>query len=194
MKSLFRKLIVAAAVVVASVPAFAGQFVVELDRPIDAQSVAKMTDNGITLEETLAAGTDSYAVFKASNAESLNAFLEALSIKPEKISEVLFINSPTVGGGKPANSSPRPDHDVFVIERPIPGVGFLGLDKKRKISKNSNAAIAKLGSVIEWDHSYLTSEGTYCVYRADSPETLREHGALAGAPIGKITAVRQEKY
>ena len=194
MKSLFKKLAVAAAAVVASIPAFAGQFVVELDKPIDAQSVAKMTDNGIVLEETLAAGADSYAVFTASNAESLTDFLEALSIKPEKISEVLFINSPTVGGGEPANSSPRPDHDVFVIERPIPGVGFLGLDKKRKISKNSNAAIAKLGNVIEWDHSYLTSEGTYCVYRADSPETLREHGALAGAPIGKITAVRQEKY
>ena len=86
---------------------------------------------------------------------------------------------------------PRDGHQVYVIERPIPGVGFFGLDKKEKISKGSIAAMAKLGDVIEWDHSYLTSEGTYCVYRADDPDTLREHGALAGAPIGKITPVSQ---
>lgn len=193
MKSLFRK-VTAAVIMIATSPALAGQFVVELDRPLNSQSVASMTDNGITLEETFAAGVDSYAVFTAANTEALENFLEAMSIKPEKISEVLFINSPTVGGGRLADSSPRPNHGVFVIERPIPGVGFLGLDKKQKISRNSNAAIAKLGTVIEWDHSYLTSEGTYCVYRADSPETLREHGALAGAPIGKITAVQQKKY
>ena len=194
MKTLIGKIIIAAALALLSVPANAGQFVVELNQPIDSKSLSNMTDTGIVLDETLAAGADSYAVFSAPDAPSLEAYLEALSIKPEKISEVLFINSPTVGGGQAADTTPRPNHDVYVIERPIPGVGFLGLDKKRKISKNSNAAIAKLGTVIEWDHSYLTSEGTYCVYRADSPETLREHGALAGAPIGKITAVHQKKY
>ena len=117
---------------------------------------------------------------------------EIWTVSPEKISEVLFVNSPVVGGGDPAGSEPRDGHQVFVIERPIPGVGFFGLEKKQKISAGSNAAIAKLGDIIEWDHSYLTGEGTYCVYRADSPDTLREHGALAGAPIGKITSVKQK--
>ncbi len=58
----------------------------------------------------------------------------------------------------------------------------------------SNKAIQKLGNGIEWDQSYLTKDGTYCVYRADSPQTLREHGALAGAPIGKITLVDQKNH
>lgn len=172
-------------------PAFAGQFVVELDTPLEAPQAELLSSHEVLLDETFSAGSDSYAVFSANDETSLAGFLNAAAIDSEKVSEVLFVNSPTVGGGEPAGSEPREGHQVYVIERPIPGVGFFGLEKKQKISKGSNAAIAKLGDVIEWDHSYLTGEGTYCVYRADSPETLREHGALAGAPIGKITPVVQ---
>ncbi|MDH5528423.1 MAG: DUF4242 domain-containing protein [Paracoccaceae bacterium] len=173
--------------------AFAGQFVVELEAPFEAPSEAMMQQAGVTVDETLSAGPDSYVVLTASDEDAVREMLQTATIKPEKISEVLFINSPTVGGGQPADAVPRDGHQVFVIERPIPGVGFFGLDKKKAISRGSNAAMAKLGDVIEWDHSYLTGDGTYCVYRADSPDTLREHGALAGAPIGKITPVSQAR-
>ncbi len=171
--------------------AIAGQFVVELDAPFDTPSQALMQKHGVTVDETLSAGADSYVVVSADTDVAVRTLMKAAEIAPEKISEVLFVNSPVVGGGDPAGSEPRDGHQVFVIERPIPGVGFFGLEKKQKISAGSNAAIAKLGDIIEWDHSYLTGEGTYCVYRADSPDTLREHGALAGAPIGKITSVTQ---
>ncbi|MGI9390096.1 MAG: nickel-binding protein [Boseongicola sp.] len=189
-----------AAVMITTQSAIAGQYVVELSEPLDSLVLKQMTDNSIALEETLSAveilsaGAGSYAVFSAADEAAVESFLDAFSFRVEKISEVLFINSPAVSGGQPAGEVPRAGHDVFVIERPIPGVGFLGLEKKQLISQNSNTAITKLGEVIEWDHSYLTSDGTYCVYRADSPETLREHGALAGAPIGKITRVLQESH
>lgn len=175
-------------------PTVAGQFVIELNAPLDRPSAELLSRHDITLDETLSAGTDSYAVFTAASESALSSFLKATNIKAEKISEVLFVNSPTVGGGKPAGPTPHDGNKVYVIERPIPGVGFFGLEKKKKISMNSNAAIAKLGNIIEWEQSYLTNEGTYCVYRADSPETLREHAALAGAPIKKITAVVQKKF
>lgn len=181
-----------AALFLGAAGAHAGQFVVELDRPFEAPGEAALSASNIAVGETLSAGTDSYAVLTAEDELVLARFLQEHEIDAEKISEVLFINSPTVGGGMAADPEPRDGHQVFVIERPIPGVGFFGLEKKQKISANSNAAIEKLGDTIEWDHSYLTSEGTYCVYRADSPETLREHGALAGAPIGKITPVVQQ--
>lgn len=171
--------------------ALAGQYVVELDAPFNAPSADVLLQKGVTIDETLSAGADSYVVVTAENKEAVRDLIQTASGTPEKISEVLFINSPTVSGGQSADAEPRDGHQVFVIERPIPGVGFFGLEKKQKISAGSNAAIAKLGDIIEWDHSYLTGEGTYCVYRADSPETLREHGALAGAPIGKITPVEQ---
>jgi hypothetical protein len=182
------------AALLAAQPAIAGQFVIELDGPLEPPPSGLMTRHGVTLEETMSAGPDSYAVFTAADAEALQAFLADASILAEKTSEVLFVNSPVVGGGEPAGAEPRPGHQVYVIERPIPGVGFFGLERKQAISASSNAAIDTLGEIIEWDRSYLTSEGTYCVYRADSPETLREHGALAGAPIGKITPVERQVY
>ena len=181
-----------AALILAPTTAVAGQYVVELDVPFVAPPQTLMQEHGLTVDETLSAGADSYVVVSADTEDAVRELMQASSISPEKISEVLFVNSPTVGGGLPAKAEPRDGHQVYVIERPIPGVGFFGLEKKQKISAGSNAAIAKLGDIIEWDHSYLTSEGTYCVYRADSPDTLREHGALAGAPIGKITPVKQE--
>ncbi|PSL13590.1 nickel-binding protein [Shimia abyssi] len=171
--------------------ALAGQFVLELNEPLDLDLAVGPNSFGVVLDEALSAGADSYAVMTAENEDTLRAFLKSARIDTEKISEVLFINSPEIGGGEPTTTPLRDGHGVYVIERPIPGVGFLGLDKKQKISRNSNAAIAKLGDIVQWDHSYLTGEGTYCVYRADSPETLREHGVLAGAPIGKITRVSQ---
>lgn len=175
-----------------SLAAEAGQFVVELNTPLSVEAKDGSSQYDVTVDETLSAGVDSYAVLTAADEAVLQTFLDAFGVFPEKVSEVLFINSPEVGGGAPTGDELRSGHDVYVIERPIPGVGFLGLEKKQQISRNSNAAIAKLGEIVEWDHSYLTGEGTYCVYRADSPETLREHGVLAGAPIGKIVKVVQK--
>ncbi|MEM7255889.1 MAG: nickel-binding protein [Pseudomonadota bacterium] len=194
MHSFLRKTLIAASLTLAVTTASAGKFVIELAQPLPTLNSANLQSQNISIEQSFAAGAGSYAVFSADSRDTLSTFLQQADINPEKISEVLFVNSPTLGGGDPAGDSPRTGHQVFVIERTIPGVGFFGLEKKTKISKGSNKAIAKLGDIIEWDHSYLTSEGTYCVYRADSPETLREHGALAGAPIGKITPVEQQTY
>lgn len=183
--------ILAAVSLLVSQAAEAGQFVVELNKPLSLEATDGSNHYDVVVDESLSAGVDSYAVLTTADEATLQAFLDAFDVKPEKVSEVLFINSPEVGGGAPAGAVLRNGHDVYVIERPIPGVGFLGLEKKQQISRNSNAAIAKLGDIVEWDHSYLTGEGTYCLYRADSPETLREHGVLAGAPVGKITKVVQ---
>jgi hypothetical protein len=180
------------AALLAAQPGIADQFVIELDQPLAAPPADLLAGHDVALDETLSAGADSYAVLSASSAEALQGFLADASIQPEKISEVLFVNSPTVGGWEPASAEPRPGNQIYVIERPIPGVGSLDLETKQAISSISNSVIAQLGDVIEWDHSYLTSEGTYCIYRADSPETIREHATLAGAPVGKITPVAQQ--
>ncbi|SLN45867.1 hypothetical protein ROJ8625_02209 [Roseivivax jejudonensis] len=175
-------------------PVFADQFVVELDAELAAPPEGLMSSHGVTLDETLSAGPDSYAVFTAEDAGMLSQFLAAAAIEPEKVSRVMFVNSPVIGGGAPARDAVREGHDVFVIERPIPGVGTFGMERWRAISAGSNAAIAELGDAIEWDHSYLTDEGTYCIYRADSRDTVRKHGDLAGAPISRITAVSQRAH
>ncbi|MBV9680397.1 MAG: DUF4242 domain-containing protein [Solirubrobacterales bacterium] len=47
---------------------------------------------------------------------------------------------------------------------------------------------------VRWIRSYLLDEdrgeaGTFCIYRAFSPEAIRRHAARAGLPVDEIIAV-----
>jgi hypothetical protein len=167
------------------------KFVVELGPHTDVTDSTLMTSYGVTEVESFMADTKSWAVLEAASEVALVTYLRAVGAEPGMIMPVSFINSPTVGGGAQAGDSPRDGHKVFVIERLIPGVGDFPLERKQMISQRSNASIDKLGDKIEWQHSYLTSEGTYCVYRAVDEDAIREHGKLAEAPIATVTAVEQ---
>jgi hypothetical protein len=153
----------------------------------------QLSGQGVTLVESFAGSDRSFAVFGAADEAAVLARLDMLGIEPARLLPVEFINSPTVGGGQGAGSTPRAGHQVYVIERPIPGVGSLPLEKKQMISMRSNESVEQLGEAIEWDHSYLTSEGTFCVYRAVDEETIRKHAELSGAPIDLITPVTHTK-
>jgi len=163
------------------------QFVVELDPKAD---VKLGTTDGVRTVEDFSAADKRYAVYEADSADALAKHLEHARLSPKKVTEVKDINSPTRGGGKPAGDQPRKGQKTFVIERKIPGVGTFPDAKKQAISKKSNAAIAEIGDSIEWVHSYLSDEGTYCVYRATDEDTIRKHGAIAGAPITKVSEAR----
>ena len=167
------------------------RFVVELGPQVDAMDATLMPGYGVREVESFVADTKSWAVLEAESEDALASYLSALGIQPGSIMPVDFVNSPTVGGGVEAGESPRDGHKVFVIERPIPGVGSFPLERKQMISRRSNASIEQLGDKIEWQHSYLTSEGTYCVYRAVDEDAIREHAKLAEAPIATVTAVEQ---
>ena len=171
----------------------ADQFVVELSKPLTGPDTALRQSLKLTEIERFDASGKSYVVFDAKDEAVLETFFYVKSIDPLKIKKVDFVNSPTIGGGTHPGAEPMIGHQVFVIERPIPGVGSFPLAKKEKISEGSNAAIARMGPVIEWDHSYLTDEGTYCVYRATDESKIVEHGSLSGAPIRTISAVTQTK-
>ncbi len=52
----------------------------------------------------------------------------------------------------------------------------------------------KDGSGVRWIRSYVLAEddgslGTYCIYEADSPETIRAHAERTGMPADEITPV-----
>src|SRR5207253_11171424 len=145
------------------------------------------TTDGMRTVEDFSAADKRYAVYEADSADALAKHLEHARLSPKKVTEVKDINSPRRGGGKPAGDQPRKGQKTFVIERKIPGVGTFPDARKEAISKKSNAAIAEIGDSIEWVHSYLTNEGTYCVYRATDEATIRKHGAIAGAPITTVS-------
>lgn len=77
----------------------------------------------------------------------------------------------------------------YVIERDIPAVGQFTREQLCGAAKTSNAALDKLAQKVQWEHSYVTGDKTFCIYRADSEESIREHARLSGFPANKITPV-----
>lgn len=77
----------------------------------------------------------------------------------------------------------------FIIERNIPHAGNLSADQLRTISRKSRDVLCKLGTDIQWIHSYVAGDKVYCIYMAPSRELIEEHARLAGFPANVITQV-----
>ncbi len=80
----------------------------------------------------------------------------------------------------------------FVIEREIPGAGKLNAEQLKAISQTSCGVLEKMGSQIQWIHSYVTTDKIYCVYIAPNEEMVREHAKQGGFPanvISKVSAI-----
>jgi hypothetical protein len=78
----------------------------------------------------------------------------------------------------------------YVIERNIPGIGGLSAEQYKGAAQTSNTALAKLAGHVQWEHSYVVADKTFCVYLADSEEVVQEHAKLSGFPANKVTEVR----
>jgi hypothetical protein len=78
----------------------------------------------------------------------------------------------------------------YVIERDLPGVGGMDRTQFKGAAAASNEALAKLPGKVQWEHSYVASDKTFCIYLADSEAAIREHARLSGFPASKITETR----
>ncbi|MER8747678.1 DUF4242 domain-containing protein [Mesorhizobium sp. M1050] len=79
----------------------------------------------------------------------------------------------------------------FVIERDIPGIGAMSLVELCGAARASNQAIDKVGPGIQWQHSYVAADKTFCVYLAKDEAAIRRHSELSGIPIAAITEITQ---
>jgi len=77
----------------------------------------------------------------------------------------------------------------FVIERNIPDVGKFSPEQLRSASQKSVEVLGKLGTEIQWIHSYVAGDKIYCIYLAPTEDLIIEHARLAGFPADKITRV-----
>jgi hypothetical protein len=78
----------------------------------------------------------------------------------------------------------------FVIERNLPGVQNMAAGELRSAAAQSNAAIAKFPGKLTWEHSYVVNDKTFCIYLADSEQTVLAHAKESGFPANRITEVR----
>lgn len=79
----------------------------------------------------------------------------------------------------------------FVIERDLPGVGAMSQDELSGAAATSNEALAKLAGKVQWQHSYVTANKTFCIYLAEDEAAIRAHSELSGFPASVITEVTE---
>lgn len=81
----------------------------------------------------------------------------------------------------------------FMIERDIPAIGTSDRDALRGASAASNSVLTAMqseGKSIEWEHSYVVQDKTFCVYRAESSALIDEHAERSGFPASIVTEIR----
>lgn len=79
----------------------------------------------------------------------------------------------------------------YVIEREIPGIGEMSLTELCGASRASNQALAQIGPGIQWTHSYVAGDKTYCVYLAEDEAAIQRHAELSGIPATRVTEIKQ---
>jgi hypothetical protein len=78
----------------------------------------------------------------------------------------------------------------YVIERDIPGAGKLSPQQLQGISQTSCGVLRKLGSEIQWVHSYVTDDKIYCIYIAPNEQMIMEHARQGGFPANRISEIK----
>ena len=46
------------------------------------------------------------------------------------------------------------------------------------------------GKSIQWEHSYLAGDKTFCIYISDNDTLIQEHAQRSGFPATQVTEVR----
>ena len=77
----------------------------------------------------------------------------------------------------------------FVIERDLPKIGQADTKTLQGASTKSNEALAAIGKDVQWVHSYVADNKTFCIYLAKNEDVIRRHSELSGIPATKITEV-----
>ena len=79
----------------------------------------------------------------------------------------------------------------YLIERDIQGAGLMTPAELRSVSQTSCRVLDDLGPQIQWEHSYVTDDRIYCVYRAPNEDIVLEHARRGGFPVDRISVVAQ---
>ncbi len=79
----------------------------------------------------------------------------------------------------------------YVIERDIQGIGNFSVTELCGAARASNQALATIGNAIQWQHSYVAGDKTFCIYLADGEDAIKKHAELSGIPFTAITEVSQ---
>ena len=80
----------------------------------------------------------------------------------------------------------------YLIKREIQGASQIPSEKLDEIGQGSESVLIAMrneGKQIEQEHSYIAGNNVFCVYNADSEDTIKEHAERAGVPVNEISLI-----
>ena len=80
----------------------------------------------------------------------------------------------------------------YLIRREIEGAAQIPSEQLDEIGQGSESVLIAMrneGKQIEQELSYIAGDNVFCVYNADSEDTVKEHAERAGVPVNEITLV-----
>jgi uncharacterized protein YrrD len=80
----------------------------------------------------------------------------------------------------------------YVIERDIPDIGSAERETLRDAAGKSNGVLADMKAEkknIQWEHSYVAGNKTFCIYLSDNEALIQEHAERSGFPATKDTEI-----
>jgi len=80
----------------------------------------------------------------------------------------------------------------FIVERTVPKVGDLSLEKLKILADLAKTALESLGGRVQWIESFVTENKIYSILTAPDEATIRQYSKLTNLPadaIHKITRI-----
>lgn len=80
----------------------------------------------------------------------------------------------------------------YVIERAIPEIGSADREALRGAAAQSNGVLSAMqgeGKGIQWEHSYVAGDKTFCIYVAENADLIAEHADRSGFPATTVTEI-----
>ena len=80
----------------------------------------------------------------------------------------------------------------FVIERDIPEIGTADRAALSAASQKSNSVLNEMqaeNKQIQWEHSYVVQDKTFCIYLASDESLIQEHAERSGFPATTVSQV-----
>jgi Protein of unknown function (DUF4242) len=78
----------------------------------------------------------------------------------------------------------------FMVERTVPKVGDLSLEKLRVLRDLAYAALQSFGGRVQWIESFVTENKIYSILTAPDEATVREYSKLTRLPADSIHVIK----
>ena len=75
---------------------------------------------------------------------------------------------------------------TFLIQRNVPNAGKLSAAQSKSIAIKSCEVLDQLGPDIQWQHSFVTADNLWCVYKAENEELIHEHARKGNFPCNAV--------